>query len=307
MKMYKLGFFQEGGVFDVLDKKLSMPIFTLEIGKLEYVLSVPGCWFGLPVSAWGVLPLYVGAYQASFVSTDDAIFFTTWITLPITLLLLLYWFRSVSRDTIKNVYFATKPLLPFLVFGPPLLTKLFMKSGYSSACFVVCNWCIAEVFCHSLKITSRRMRPLICIPEIKQVHRELPSLQTILKTGETAFQSFPSGDAVGAAAFSTTLYIINSDNIIISVVPVFLCCFGRIYFHAHHLSDVIIGSSFGFLTGLLLERAIGLISFMWVHVLLSLTGFIVFHRICAKAVSFEVPEEYRTGTSIYGRDHKKTS
>mmetsp|Transcript_2093 Transcript_2093/g.3006 ORF Transcript_2093/g.3006 Transcript_2093/m.3006 type:complete len:309 (-) Transcript_2093:512-1438(-) len=301
---YQLGFFPEGGWFDIVDKSFSKPIFTVELGKLEYLLCVPGVWFGLPPAVWGVIPLYVAMYQASLENVQ-VVSFACYFGAPATLLLLIYWFQCIAENRVRDVYLATKKLFPVLVFGPPLVTKLTLPEGYSSTCFVVSAWCAGEILCHFIKVTSRRMRPIICLDVLKDVHRELPSLLTILREGETAFQSFPSGDAVGGAVVSTTIFLLNPQlSPTLYYLPALICCFGRMYYHAHHLSDVIFGSLLGFLTTVALHSVLGLASFTWIHVLLSILAFIISIRISAKLIPFEIPTQYRRGTSIYGRKHE---
>ena len=56
------GLWHEGGALDSLDKRLSMPVFTLELPlPLEAALTVIGVWFGCPLLITTLLPLAAAA------------------------------------------------------------------------------------------------------------------------------------------------------------------------------------------------------------------------------------------------------
>ena len=56
------GRFPEGGDVDRLDKSLSRTIFHISLPWVaEMMLTVPGCWFGCPPFAIGVVPVLLAA------------------------------------------------------------------------------------------------------------------------------------------------------------------------------------------------------------------------------------------------------
>jgi len=51
--------FPEGGSIDRIDKNLSLYVFTLDFGYFfEVLLTMPGMWFGIPLTALGIVPLF---------------------------------------------------------------------------------------------------------------------------------------------------------------------------------------------------------------------------------------------------------
>ena len=68
-------------------------------------------------------------------------------------------------------------------------------------------------------------------------------MQNGLQRISTAYASFPSGDAAGAAAFAVSAFWLSMNPLWLLCAP--LSAFGRMYFHAHHLLDVSVGVGIG--------------------------------------------------------------
>jgi len=53
-----MGWWIEDSLVDSLDKWVSGWVFRMELAPLaEFLLTYPGTWFGLPTSAWGLVPM----------------------------------------------------------------------------------------------------------------------------------------------------------------------------------------------------------------------------------------------------------
>jgi len=68
---------------------------------------------------------------------------------------------------------------------------------------------------------------------LQAAKRHLPQLQVMMRDPSTAFASFPSGDAAGAASIATTASLLHPDLMGVWVGVACIAAFGRVYFHAH--------------------------------------------------------------------------
>ena len=67
------GWFPEGGVLDRADKALSLLWFKTELPwALEYVLSFPATWCGLPFMVWGFWPAFITLGNSPWSATPFA-------------------------------------------------------------------------------------------------------------------------------------------------------------------------------------------------------------------------------------------
>jgi len=79
---------------------------------------------------------------------------------------------------------------------------------------------------------------------LKRTRRFLPQLQVMMQASSTSHASFPSGDAAGAASIMAVAYFVRPSLLLLWVGIALVAAFGRVYFHAHHLFDVIMGQVF---------------------------------------------------------------
>ena len=210
------------------------------------------------------------------------------------------WFKYLQQEKPGEAYMLTKKLIVPLVVVPPLFARVFFISAYSPICFVCSAWFLANSIVHAMKITSRRARPMVALrEELKGIHRELASIPRIVGRGEGGYHSFPSGDACGATVYSTTLYLLGSRNPFVFAAPVVLSSYGRIYFHCHHLSDVLVGNLIGFMITHWLNSRIGIYGFSALHSSFFAFGFIACIIIARLLFKFEVPPEDRDEGGIF--------
>eukprot|EP00939_MAST-03C_sp_MAST-3C-sp1_P002147 g2147.t1 len=269
-------------VLDTLDKFLSWPFFSVQFfaksgGKntesstkgalCEWILSVPGVWFGVPSCA--LVWLSTVLVLVDDPPRDDFGILTTratpyarraaWagvVCVPLFLALLYRWICLVRAGNHYPMYDAKRmPYYLAAVFAACELAPL-SKHGLSLPCFYVSAYLFTQIFVLALKYTARRMRPGICLEmKLNRTKRYLPTLNYKGKKGATVLESFPSGDVAGAAVFSYVLFIVTGNYA--SFAFAFASAFGRMYFWAHHLGDVVVGFAFGCAGPALLHRLVG--------------------------------------------------
>jgi membrane-associated phospholipid phosphatase len=239
-----------GSALDALDNALSIPVLQLELGALEYLVAVPGTWFGMPPLVWLLLPQFVGLavckaeeQQGHLVGhhcEEEAARGFLAVLLVATALSTVVFFHVLLRGDVHVVFTATKYILLPAAVLPPIVARyaLGARAGHAVA-LVMCSWLATETLSHLIKITARRMRPGVALrAHLAGTSRRMPQLQRLVLAGETAFQSFPSGDAGGAFVFSYLLYLYKLEQAAWWIwMPALLSSFGRVYLHAHHVID----------------------------------------------------------------------
>jgi hypothetical protein len=113
-RMAKVGWWPEGGIVDRADKAASLWLFKLELGKAEYLLSIPGVWFGVPIIAAGVLPLGLTAFELwvhpPTAGAVSSIQWTFGVLFPVTVAVAYKWFeRSVRAPWLVLVWCRIAP------------------------------------------------------------------------------------------------------------------------------------------------------------------------------------------------------
>lgn len=271
-----MGWWREGSKIDQLDKKLSMNVFSLSFGPVpETLLSIPGTWFGLPVSAFimsNFLTLYIQAKHqlpgSVIFSAVSVVCMGAWGGV-----FLRYWLSGHVEQAYKlNKYWT----VPSIVL-PTVMGRLLMPESYHAATFFISAWMISQSLSSTFKTAFCRTRPTVAESTTKKImgiKRAYPSYRAMLSIGESVFESFPSGDSVGAACFSATLYYLRAPFWTVGVC--FLTAFCRMYFQAHHLLDVSAGLTLGWAVGLTLGSTLGVNYFDAPRVAVVSVGFILF-------------------------------
>lgn len=284
-----------------LDVSLSWPIFCLRLGVLEWPLSVPGVWFGIPITSLVFMPMLLvladmdpqrHRYACTFL-------WTMLVCVPTFIVLLVRWVRVLLAGDHHPMY-STK-LVPPLVLA--LLGSLqffhwfdhMTTHGSAVPYFYISSWFLTQTVVSALKICVGRMRPGIALAEsLRQVPRHLACLNYRGSKGVTVFESFPSGDAAGAMAFSTALFVITGRQHLSAFVFAGLSAFGRMYFWAHHIGDVSAGMAIAYVCTEALDRMVGWRDF-GAPLTLTITGvsYYVIFKLLPK-LRVPLPAKYRT-------------
>ncbi|KAH9249472.1 hypothetical protein BASA81_012834 [Batrachochytrium salamandrivorans] len=249
------GWWRERSSLDLLDKRLSGHVFALELGIVaEILLIIPGTWLGIPISAFTLANLLT---YLAMENEPNAHWLPelmqVWVfeSHPSNFLLLVgafllgwsgYFFTHLLRDNITPAYLANKRFMLPAMGMPIWMGGVFSSKAYKSACFFIVAWFVGQMVSTALKIGFARMRPMVSHAKLGLGSRRFTSVQQMLGAGESAFESFPSGDTVGSAAFASTLFLMGVPHAMWIGVLTGFC---RMYFHAHHLLDVVVGFAIG--------------------------------------------------------------
>ena len=242
-----MGLWVENGALDRFDKKISSLIFTLELPwLLETALTLPGSWFGATTFSlgWvGMLTAFITQYHHHPEEGDGfegQVFLGIFVV--ITLAALALHFLVLSKKAERkylwhhlHYYLLINLFLPYFLFGKNSL-------GWRGFVFYMCIWGCTQLVSQTMKFLFARIRPCAC-PEYNiplSLGKRTHDLSTHLSSGMSSVESFPSGDAAGAAAFSSSMVIITGSWW--WVLFALFGAFGRVYFHAHHVVDVVVGS-----------------------------------------------------------------
>lgn len=269
--MTRLGRFPENGALDRLDKRMSRPIFRLPLpAAAEFVVTMPGTWFGNPLYSQGLVPLLV----ASLSLQQDATSIVC-TTLPAAVAGLGYWCKlcweslTLGSGITKAYSILSRRwilALPNVAMGLLALGNC-SEAGRSAAAHYISSWFCSQLFIEALKGITWRLRPVVVLAdELDSVPRHFKELSLVVKQASQANLSFPSGDAAGGAIFATAVAMAAPRCQGIAITIAALCGFGRIYFHCHHLLDVVVGQFVGAGVTLILGRWT---KPKWGHVLLS--------------------------------------
>ena len=283
---------RDGSALDLFDKRCSSPIFRLQLPLiLEAPISIPGCFFGMPafhVAAPGLLTLL--ALQDKAVQwPSDAL-----PTVGALTILIVVWFYVNSRpERLRRARMLYSP--PSLIVSPIIGLLLAHKLAREDAdaiavpCFYLCAWYTSIIPVLGLKKLANRRRPVAS----DHLHlgnesaayaargKGFVNITAMLRKNDPN-ASFPSGDVAGAVAFAYPLLSSNASttlHLVVGVACIALSSFGRMYFLAHHLLDVVCGGLCSAVTCLLCELAMGGISNtqLW-HPAAAFTVLVVFAK-----------------------------
>ena len=166
---------RDEGDLDLFDKWISRWIFDLQIGHLEWPLSIPGCFFGMaPI-------LIVGPLTLAVLSAPKNVPISIWLLLGLLWLVILYlWFAFCSGrrpELAQKLLFAKHSYLLGPLLGL-LLSHLDSSLNSSLAGWFIMVWSAALVPVLTLKARTKRRRPAVCpsVPQTPRVIAILPQM-----------------------------------------------------------------------------------------------------------------------------------
>ncbi|KAF4712790.1 hypothetical protein FOZ63_005606 [Perkinsus olseni] len=230
-----------------LDDRLTWPIQTLELGYVaDSILIYPGTMFGV-VDIVGSL-VYTLFMMMTIPQEITPSYFVC-VILP-QWLLFLPFFTRVLHGKIPEKWMRSLRGLFFYVNN--ILVRLFL-SPYAvgvSNFFCLCTSAEQSVVL-LLKRFVRRDRPCIAKWDkgdhpLSQVYRPVPFVSKTFRDMKIeSDESFPSGDACESTMFAVSVIALrglDSPAGMLALLLAALSCFGRVYFHAHNVLDVVGGS-----------------------------------------------------------------
>jgi len=257
---------------------------------LEVVLSVPGCFFGMP-AILAVAPSIVAAAT----SNTNTVSRQSVITLGAGGLLLCLWgvVLSVPRhsERIALKLFSMRACVVGPAVGMYLVESNpgFGAAARSQAHLTLLSWFVSLAPTLVIKHQTRRRRPLVCeaaqLGEITSKSVALKRLSIIphlLRRDSNA--AFPSGDAVGALVFAYSLHRCGYRGWALTCA--LGSCAGRIYWHAHHVLDVTTGAAIGFGTSAVLDWLTSVVS--WQHAAAAQAVLTVIALVCGTTKTIKV-------------------
>lgn len=239
--------------FDSLDKHLSSPLFHAKVPLLvECIWSIPGNFFGNPLFAMLVSPNLLSLYTSSNPS-----YFSILATVSLLMVMLILWFMGMQgyKTPLKIVFSVEIGIILAPVISISFLLTVHEREASKVGFFQIASWLAAEIPIIFLKPLIGRIRPVCCDEFRNRFKKHLSVLERLL--GHDHRGSFPSGDAAGAMAILFPLLCGQNRGTTLSVIFLVLCCLGRIYWKAHHLSDVLVGSGLSFLCCRFLNQWVG--------------------------------------------------
>jgi len=195
--------------------------------------------------------------------------------------------RMWMQDPCSMHLVMVRKLVPYIGFIHMALAALVSAHADAvAACtFYVCAWFYSQLINQSLKNTFWRRRPIasLSVEKGELAHRHFPQFKMRLRELPECLESFPSGDSAGAGAFGFSAYLFTGQPLWLLVTAAGM--FGRVFMHAHHLLDVVLGASIGLACAALLNFAIGgWKTCGWPHLLFVTALSFVAHKIVLPAV-----------------------
>jgi membrane-associated phospholipid phosphatase len=242
----------DGGLIDRWDKALSTVIFHLEIGFLELPLSTVGMWFGVPVVALVFVPTFLVLVLTAAAESTVFYVFVGFAALFLTS----GWCYCIHEGKIMSLYHVPRNILLFLIVCSHCTCSTLVPEANSLVSFYHSSYIFTQTFVLALKNVCRRRRPGLALhTQLENRERWIEEINYFGRKGFTMFEAFPSGDTAGSAVCAYALYRVTENSAYF--VLIFLSAFGRMYFWAHHLLDVIVGGSFACFACWFLEYTLG--------------------------------------------------
>ena len=225
-----------------LDVKLTSLLSNVPLSAIPGLTFVPflyGHLFGAPVVALVTFPPFIFS-QEPMVRIYSLVMTVAW---------LLVFFYTRSRKVLTNPAF-----IGVGVLGTVVLAVYLEGNALDTYCLYLCSWLYATVVCFLGKTYYLRARPALQRQQEQHGNVRTSQRWSFFTEEHTKWpnnvHSFPSFDSAGAACAVTTMYLqhyyeheVPAPMWLLSILP--LVWYGRIYFLAHHLVDVLAGTLVG--------------------------------------------------------------
>lgn len=248
--------FPEGGLIDRVDKHISRLAFKASLpAPVEALVSIPGAWYGCLPYALGLTPVLLSAFSERHTVRAQQVGGVA-LTAGVG-----WWLRQayVSTQTGRGFILfygmvASKAKLlavPHVGIG---IAKLAGLDTHAAALYTT-SYFIVQGLIEMFKGLVWRLRPVASLEEeLSTVPRHITELGALTKRPDQANLSFPSGDAAGGCAFGMTIALFAPEFRTQAAAWASMVLFGRMYFHAHHFLDVLVGGALGAGTVLAVHR-----------------------------------------------------
>lgn len=219
----------------MMDKAATKAFLSLlpPLGQLEYPLSVPGVWFGMPPILIVCIP------GLAIVSSSGPVPSTAYVGLAVaTSGLASAWALFLSGNTAILTKYLYGPLAAVLSLPLGLLLASPVKDGFSAGAFFGAMWYAMLLFGLVGKRLCRRQRPLVCLDALQPRH--LTIIKDVLLHDVNS--SFPSTDTGSAVVFALALAS-GAGLPLLGLAIGIVASLCRLYWYAHHLLDVLAGAA----------------------------------------------------------------
>lgn len=261
----------DGDEIDLLDKALSASVFRLRLRReTEAVLSIPACLLSLPAFP---------AIAPSLLIIAGAGKHSGWLLIGGTCAglaaMLFLWCAGLAKERPMRQLQS-----PFLVLVAPVigLTVPLLLGGeetrklHGLGCFYMFAWFAVDLPVSLAKKMFRRRRPIAC--DARDIGEEI-----VKAASEKGFSflgrmllhidpntSFPSADVAIAVSFAFPLSRCGIGAALFGALCTLTCAFGRMYWQAHHLLDVLAGGLLGLIVCFVLDQALASVYFVDAYV-----------------------------------------
>lgn len=254
-----MGCWREGSALDRADKRLSGPIFKLNLPAFaEMLFSVPGAFMGFPHAFFGPTPLALACFADTVANpqlTMAAI--GVWVFGMLLFYGALFGCMDLARSA--KVALLAMPLLSLSVLANQSISSAAWTAGRMS---ITCSALVVAASI-PLKAMSNRQRPAVSLKLQGEIAKRrcaplVPYIQGMC-TGGQSHESLPSSDSAVMASNAALLWHFWSPTTawlsgVTAILVVLLSCFFRMYIWAHHVLDVFMGGVLGALVATIALR-----------------------------------------------------
>lgn len=174
---------------------------------------------------------------------------------------------------------ALRPGIGFFLMGSGLVFTCMLSDDPSPAIWLLSSWFALTNGMNVVKYSAARTRPAACLKhELASVRRAFPVLGIQFASGQTVTESFFSGDAAGSGLIATASIMLGHSHYWM-LMPV-VTGLGRMYIHAHHALDVVVGALFGAGIALAFNQLLPIRSANMFHFFVSLVTFVAWQLAC---------------------------
>ena len=229
------------------DDILSAPLQRAELPDLvTWVYSYPACFFGIP----GVIGGPLLALAGSCASAEAPVVWKSWVTALVAYYVIIYkvmMSKIVAATGPKEIAEARAQAWATFDFSNtvPALTYALAYQVHPAAVqhlqYFSFSTLVTQIFIVFVKRQSKRTRPVTRVDLVPPLPARTVPLSSFVATSKYSDESFPSGDAAQAVVFAATIIRAGFPHSL-GIVCVVLSATGRVFFHAHHALDVIVGS-----------------------------------------------------------------